>query len=339
MNDMKPTPNDDTIKLPVTFDYQGGRSDSLKSNLFLFGIVSGISAFLLIVVSKNANYSLIEKIIICSVVVFISTIFIRYKLLREGLYNRAYKNLKAVDYTPSTASFWGIYEIEDEYPFACHFVDNKTGIFISLVKDVVVGKSDDIMYRHYEAISDAYNLAGDCSLNMVHIDFMDSVGNDTRLSTLFESTNACENSNLKMALLDIYSNLQDEMSKNYASYDVYLFTSKGNEEQLWYNVQSVVSYMLQGNYVSYKVLDYESIRGVCKSVFNLHNFSTIDACATILKGRASGSIVPIKVEHSDCSISILNKTQAEKYQEELEKRSSTKKKTKTSSTENIDLFK
>lgn len=343
MSDMKPLPEDTTIKLPVTFDYHGGRSDNFKSNAFLLGIVVGLSIFLLLFVSKNDNYTLIEKIIFCSAVVFLAGLFIRFKLLRELVYSKAYKELKRVDYTPSTASFWGMYEIEDEYPFLCHFVDNKVGIFISLVKDVVVGKSEDIMYRHYEAISDAYNLAGGYSLNMVHIDYMDNVGNDTRLNSLFESTTYCENSNVKMALLDMYSNLQDEMSKNYASYDVYLFTSKGNEDQLWYNVQSVVSCMLQGNYVSYKVLNAEATRTVCKAVFNLHEFSTIDACSTILKGRESRLVVPIKVEHYNNTVDILNKTQEEKRQEELQKqeaiRNRSRAKSKDKDSESIDLFK
>lgn len=312
MNTMRPEPDDASIRLPVTFDYSGGRADNKKGNILTTIVLTVISIILIIGFARNENMEWYIRIIVCAVVFSIYMMFIRFKVFRERTYSDAYETLKEIDYTPSTNSFWGIYDIDLDYPYICHFKDGKKGIFIKMEKDIVVGKPDTIMYDHFEAISDAYCLAGSLNINLAHIDYMDNVGNDPRMQTLYDGLDDCENPDMRDIMLSIYSNLQEEMSNDYASFDVYLLTTKSKVNQLWHNAQAICEKLLTGNYLSYRVLDSDGIRATTMALFNLKEFSVLDACENVLQqnARARG-IVAISIEHADGTVEKLNKTQQE----------------------------
>lgn len=315
---MRPEPEDTTVRLPVTFDYHGGRSDNKKGNI-IFAIVLFVIAILLTIMTARGESPTGNKFLIIAVTWVVVTFFVRFKIMREKTFSDAYETLKEIDNIPGTDSFWNIYEIEGEYPYICHFKDGKSGIFIRLEKDVVVGKSEDVLFKHFDAISEAYNLAGSSNINMCQIDYMDNVGNDARLQGLYEGLNDCENHDMKEALLSMYSNLQEEMSHNYASFDVYLFTCKGKTDQLWYNVKSIVDRLLCGNYLSFKALDIDGVRTTCMAIFNLNEFSAIEACENVVSTQRYRGIVPIKVEHYDGSVTDINKTQQQLREEVAER--------------------
>lgn len=320
-NTMKPEPNDASIRLPVTFDYSGGRADNKKGNILTAIVLTVITIILIVGFARNSNFEWYMRIVICVAIFSVYFLFIRLKIFKERTYSDAYETLKEIDYTPSTNSFWGIYDIDLDYPYICHFKDGKKGIFIKMEKDVVVGKPDTIMYDHFEAISDAYCLAGSLNINLAHIDYMDNVGNDPRMQSLYDSLDDCENSDMRDIMLSIFSNLQDEMSNDYASFDVYLLTTKNKVNQLWCNAQVICEKLLEGNYLTYKVLDQEGIRATTMALFNLKEFSVVDACENVLKqnARAKG-IVAISIEHADGTVEKLNKTQAEIRQENDERK-------------------
>lgn len=307
---MRPKPEDTSIRLPVTFDYKGGRSDNVKGNVLLTIILFVLSIALTIIVIRG-DATPFKKVLIIAVDWFLVTAFVRFRILHEAMYSDAFETLKEVDNMPDTQSFWGIYEIEGTYPYICHFSDGKSGIFVRLEKDVIVGKDDNVMYRHFEALSDAFNLAGSLSINLCWIDYMDNVGNDSRLQGLYRNLEACDNPDMKDALLSMYSHLHDEMSHAYTTYDVFLFTCGGKDDRLWYNVNAIVDRMLMGNYLSFKALDIDGIRTTGIALLNLHEFSALDACEKLFSTQKHRGIIPISVIHADDSVTIINKTQEE----------------------------
>lgn len=314
---MRPEKEDNTIRLPVTFDYHGGRADNRKSSIIVGLVLFVITVILTVLFLRNENSGLVTKLIEVILVWVCFSLFLRFRLLKESVYSDAYETLKEVDNIPDTDSFWKIYEIDDEYPYVCHFKNGLAGIFIRLEKDVVVGKPDDVAFTNYEAISEAYNAAGSLSINMVHIDYMDNVGNDARLRGLYDSLEDCESQDMKELMLSIYANLQDNMSQYYASYDVYLFTTKLKKEQLWYNVNSIIEHFLSGNYLSYSALDIDGIRNTCMALMNLTEFSAIEACENAIKQTTHKGIVPIRLETLD-GVKVLGKTQEQIKQEQIE---------------------
>lgn len=346
MFSMKPEPDDTTINLPITFDYSGGRGDNKKGDILASIVLTVLFLLFFIGTIRNNEKEWYMKIVICLAIFIAYSMFIRFKIFREKTYSDAYESLKEINFTPSTDSYWGIYEIDLFYPYICHFKDGKKGVYLKLEKDVVVGKPETIMFDHFDGISDAYNLAGSLNINLCHIDYMDNVGNDSRILGLYNELENCENADLRDIMLSIYSNLQVEMSHDYASFDVYLLTTRGRVDQLWYNVQMICDRFLRGNYLSYKILDLEGVRSTCMAVLNLKEFSAVEACENIFKGNSHRGIVPIKVEHLDGEITIINKTQKQiaedniaKAEEELKLRESKNKSKKSKPTNKTEVVK
>lgn len=244
MNDMRPTEESTTIMLPVTFDYHGGRADDNKGLILSTVVVCVLSIFISIAVARS-NKEFVVKLLIILAILGLSTTFLRFKTFRELVYSDSLETLKELNFTPPTSSFWGIYEVDTLSPHIARFKNGLKGIYVKLEKDVVVGKPDTLQYDHYEALSDAYNMASSLSMNVCHIDYMDNVGNDSRLESLYNNLNDVDNTVLKDLMLQTYSNLQFEMSKDYASYDVYLFTSKIEDENLWYNVREIIERLME----------------------------------------------------------------------------------------------
>lgn len=314
-----PNETDMSVRLPVTFDYSGGRSDNSKTNVLTALILTAISITLAVLIATNSEGELWARILIPIAIVVVLVWVLRMFIFHEMVYSDAYERLQEVDGCVGIESFWDIFEIDYQYPYICHFRDGRKGIFVKLERDVVTGKGNDVLFKHYDAISDAYNIASRLKLNMCHIDYMDNIGNDPRLSNMYNTINDCENSELRDIMLSVLGNLQDEMLREYTSYDVYLFTMRGRSEDLWSAVDEVVSVMLLGNFITYRVLDIEGIRSTCMALLNLEDFSAVEACDSIFSGRRFGGIVPISVVHSDGTVDKLNKTQEEIRQENAER--------------------
>ena len=233
-------------------------------------------------------------------------------MFRELWFSDVYETLKATDYDLKLDQIWQIFDIDFEYPYICYFKNGYKGIFVRMEKDAITGKVGDAQFEHYSAIGDAYNVAHSLNMNIVHIDYMDNVGNDTRMQKLYDDLVFVENPDMQEMLIDIYSNLQDEMSQNYASFDIYLFLTRDKLNNFVYNMQTVCNCMLGGNFITYKVLDRFEISRVCVALFNLHDFSIVEACENVLSGVEHHGVIPIKVKHGDGTEEIFNKTTAEK---------------------------
>lgn len=314
MIDMKPELGDTTVSLPVTFDYHGGRVAERK-HIWLQAIVTVVLVLFLCILVFQASKPLYLRLIIVGVIIFATQWFLRFVTFKEAIYSNAYERLKEDDFTPSTSTFWGIFDIDNEYPYIAHFKSGISGVFVMLEKDVIVGKPETIMYDHYEAISQAYNTAAHNNIGMVQIDYMENVGNDPRLRQMFAELNNCNNQEMRDMMLSLYSHLQEEMSLNYASYDVYLFYCRGKTDNLWYNSTLVLNDLLNGNYLSYKALDIEGVRKSCMGLFNLEDFSAVDACNKAFDNSNYRGIVPIELMRVDGESVKLNKTVAEKQEE------------------------
>lgn len=309
--DMTPQPGDTSINLPMTFDYKGGRSSNTKGKLII-GAADVLATVIFIVGSSlNPNFELWQKVLFDLGILYIGLAVLRFLVFREVYYSDIYETLKESDYELKLEYIWQIFDIDVEYPYICYFRNGYKGIFVRMEKDAVTGKADTNIFDHYDSIGNAYNLCHSLNMNMVHIDYMDNVGNDTRMQKMFDNLAFVENPDMQEMLIDIYNNLQSEMSRNYASFDIYLFLTRDNTRNFVYNVQSVASEMLSGNFITYKILDRYEIARVCSALFNLHDFSILDACEATMNGESNGGIIPIKVTHGDGTVTEINKTKEE----------------------------
>lgn len=318
--DFQPKPEDTSINIPITFDYKGGRGQNVKGK-----IIVGVGAVVLTAIGiagtvTNKNLEMWMRIIIPFAIFYVGLFILRFVVFNELWYSDVYEGLLATDYELPIGNIWQIFDIDFNYPYIAYFKNGYKGIFVRMEKDAITGKSDTAMFDHYEAVGDAYNIAHALNMNIVHIDYMDNVGNDSRLQKMYDDLSFVENPDMHEMLIDIYEHLREEMSRNYASFDIYLFMTRDNVNNFVYNMQAVCQRMLGGNFITYKVLDRYEIAKVCVALFNLHEFSIVDACESVLQNEFSSGIIPISVTHGDGTVEELNKTVAEKKVIEAENR-------------------
>jgi hypothetical protein len=350
---MRPKLGDANITLPITFDYSGGRKDKQKS-IKLWSIILGIVGFIVTLGIFFGDKEFYIKIPLGLASIFVFSFVIRFLLLKEKEKKEEYKGIIANDYKMDYKEFWGIYNVEDMHPYICRFRNGKSGLYIRLNKDVILGKYADSEYEHYEAIADAYNLAGADKVQMVHIDYMDNVGSDERLEESFIALEDVKNPDLKELLTDIYSFQQSNMLHRVTTFDIYVFMWTGNDISAWNTISRILNCFLEANYRSYQILNERDLRELTKIIFNLNDFSVADASAHAFEGAdSSKNIVPISIENADGSIEIINKTSEEKakereahikerkaQEEELERRKREKKNKKHKSEDsNEDIYK
>lgn len=317
--DFKPQPEDTSIHIPITFDYKGGRGQNKKGKIIVAIGISVLTVICMIGCIANDQAELYVRLLVPFLIFYIGLFLMRFFVFNELWYSDIYEGLLADDYELKTDYIWQIFDIDFDYPYIAYFKNGYKGIFVRMEKDAITGKPEEAMFDHYEAVGDAYNIAHSLNMNLVHIDYMDNVGNDSRLQKMYDDLAFVENPDMHEMLIDIYSHLQDEMSRNYASFDIYLFLTRDNVNNFVYNMQAVCNKMLGGNFITYKVLDRYEIAKVCVALFNLHEFSIVDACENVLQNESSSGIIPISLTHGDGTVEEFNKTTAERKVLAMEK--------------------
>lgn len=354
-NIMRPEKGSLTVTLPITFDYSGGRKEQFKYKI-LWAFVAGIIGIVIAIgILTRKTMSLPVRLILFPLILFADMLILRFGFFKESSIRKYYRNLESTDYEKDFQDYWGIYSIDEEYPYYVRYRNGRSGLFVRLNKDVILGKYSESEYDHYEAIGDAYNIAGASNISMCSIDCMDNVGSDERLQESFSDLEEVENPDVKDILMDVFGYLQAQMNERVTTYDVYVFTFNCSDIAAWNSVNRILSCFMEANYVGYHFLDSNDIRDLFKSLFHLHEFSVNAAMANTFSYDTSYvGIVPIRIVHADGSVEVLNKTIAEKQEDariaeeekearekEVKRRKQDKKRRKkkeTSDDEEIDLF-
>lgn len=311
-NNFTPQEGDTSFSIPVTFGYKGGRASNVKSKILTIIVFIGVAIVGTIISWKVDSFFLWQKIVCNIVVLYACLLIIRFIGLKEQYFSDMFEETKARNGILKISNIWGIFDISTTYPYTCFFKNGYKGLFVRMERDTITGKDNNADFIHYGALGDAYNLAHALNMNMVHVDYMDNVGNDPRMEKLYADLNDVTNPDMQDMLVDIYDNLTDIMKMNYSSFDVYLFLTRDKLDSLVYNVQSVASKMTGGNFISYKILNRIEIAGVCTALFNLEDFSVIEACEMVHDKAEHRGIIPIRVIKSNGTEIKLNKTQEEK---------------------------
>lgn len=315
---MRPQKRSAVIEIPVTFD-SVSKPGGLTNDKFLISLlVFGVWLFTA-VVSLFTDLEIINKIIYI-VVSFCSILLaIRFLIMKEYYFKKKRSELLEKDYKYPYSMFWNIYEVTNSYPHICRYANGLKSIFVVFEKDVIVGREEDNDFYHYEAISEAYLQMSKRGIDCMHIDYMDSVGKDNRVATLFDIAKRAENPILGEVLTRVFDNVEDIMQRSYASYDVYCFFYNGKDELFADELEVVINSFLDANYLRYKVLDKEGIGELVKSVFNIDKFSVNYASEKLFSDLGGTHYLkPIWVERG-YERKILNKTR-----EELEEERKTK---------------
>lgn len=309
---MIPERGSDVVQIPVTFDLSADRVTLTNGKLLLSGLIMIASIILSIVLVFTLDAS--KKIIIPFILIAGSYIFIRFGMIKEGFFRKQRERLIENDYKFTPSLYWGIYSINDYFPYICKMSNGHLAIFVAMDKDVIVGKDADYDYDHHNAIANAYQkMAKYKNMYCMHIDYMDIIGKDTRMDSLFEGLVETKNSDLKHLVTRIYDHVQVYMNNEYADYDIYVFYYRGREEAFWEDLSGVLAEFSEANYVRDRVLDRDEIGELCKTLMNLNDFSVTHASEQMFMHSASktSSIFKIIWLEKDGERKIVNRTREE----------------------------
>lgn len=316
---MQPSPNSDTVSLPITFDYTVGRSESGRTRKVIAWMVSIIFFIIGLLILFRGSQNFFVRLLIVVALYIVVTYSVRFLLLQEGKLRKQYYEQLDNDYKISTEDTWGIYEIDGDEIRVAHYRNGRLGIFFALEKDVIVGLDAESEFKHYEAVSDAYNEVAKNRAQIIHIDYMTHVGRDPRMAKLYEQASKSPNPDMRAVLNGIYSHLDDTMRDEISTYDAYVILIPSTEVQYNQIARKVIERFMEGNYLGYTMLSDEQIRDLTVELFNLHSFSVVDAERNALISSTYRVAVPISIE-KDGVVTKLNKTVKEKREEEIQQR-------------------
>ena len=316
---MQPSPNSDTVSLPITFDYTVGRSESGRTRKVIAWMVSIIFFIIGLLILFRGSQNFFVRLLIVVALYTIVTYSVRFLLLQEGKLRKQYYEQLDNDYKISTEDIWGIYEIDGDEIRVAHYRNGRLGIFFALEKDVIVGLDAESEFKHYEAVSDAYNEVAKNRAQIIHIDYMTHVGRDPRMAKLYEQASKSPNPDMRAVLNGIYSHLDDTMRDEISTYDAYVILIPSTEVQYNQIARKVIERFMEGNYLGYAMLSDEQIRDLTVELFNLHSFSVVDAERNALISSTYRVAVPISIKKNGV-VTKLNKTVKEKREEEIQQR-------------------
>lgn len=335
---MRPRPNSRSIRIPISWDIK--KQD--KKNWVMTISLAVIIAIVLLLFSIGTIFSdrtILGKMLIIFVPFAIYLYSYRFGVFKEAWVRNQYEDQKERDYEIDISKWWQIYHISPNPPFVCHFYNGNKGIFLKLKKDVIQGKEVSVEYDHYEAVADVENYIANQKLNFAYIDYMDNVGNDERMEKLMTNTKIGGNRVLENMLLSIYSNLELRMQQEFSSFDVVLIYQKTNEDDLVSKINNIAEGYKEANYKTVLPMNQEEIRVLAKELFNLDNFSVVNATRGAVGSSKVEIIRPIQVVHGNGVVEKINDTFQEekaKREEALQERKVKKVKQEKTSVVNID---
>ena len=278
MASMQPNDGEYAVKIPLTFDVKGNIKTISQKKITLSVLI--VIGALLITVLLTVLGGLTFLWIGLAVTLVLQWV-LRKVYLRENYFLGKYTEMQKNEGIFNYSKIWDIYEIEDFYPYICRFADGRKCVFIAFPKDVIVGKGEDSEFRHYDAVMQAYASLGETGLECMHIDYMDAVGKDSRLQSLYDMLDDTANSDLKKLLYRVFDNIKGRMNDEIASYDVYCFITRQSDDTFISNLNLVVSHLMRANYLGYYLLDRVSVGELVQSVFNIEDFQVRHACEEV----------------------------------------------------------
>ena len=256
------------------------------------------------------NATFIFKLGTIAVMLFISSLLVRFVVFEESYFYKMYK--KTLTYSdPTSDVFWNISSIKDTANGSILlFSDLKIGVLVKLKRGSIIGKNQDFMEQHYDAVSDFLSEIVGRGYMFVHLNMMERADNDDRLDKLASKVASTSNQNMKKLLELQVGHLRNTTRNSLYESDYYLiYTDRAERfDNITRDVEDCLEYVLNGSYNGYYELDKRETIEVHKELIGVsyfdYNSATVntfrefqidDTPAVTIKriNLASGSIVDI----------------------------------------------
>lgn len=300
-------------KMFIPMNVEGGGYDERFFNTTKILTVVGMAVGWVVVVTwlnSLQNATFIFKLGTIAVMLFISSLLVRFVVFEESYFYKMYK--KTLTYSdPTSDVFWNISSIKDTANGSILlFSDLKIGVLVKLKRGSIIGKNQDFMEQHYDAVSDFLSEIVGRGYMFVHLNMMERADNDDRLDKLASKVASTSNQNMKKLLELQVGHLRNTTRNSLYESDYYLiYTDRAERfDNITRDVEDCLEYVLNGSYNGYYELDKRETIEVHKELIGVsyfdYNSATVntfrefqidDTPAVTIKriNLASGSVVDI----------------------------------------------
>jgi hypothetical protein len=238
--------------------------------------------FILTWINTLENASMLFKIIIILISLIATIQLVRFVVFEERYFFKMYQKMLLYK-NPTSDVFWDIASIKSIYGDSIAlYSDMKIGVFVKLNRGSIVGKDEEFIESHYDAISDFLREVIGRGYKYVHLNLMERADNDTRLDYLGAEIDKVENKNIKKLLQLQLGNLKNVTRNSLYENDYYLiYTQKLDRlDLILKDVYDSLDILMDGNFIGYNILDTKEIIELHKeqigvAYFN-YNLATIN---------------------------------------------------------------
>lgn len=279
---MKPNKDSREFKVPMTIDVRNSIELDAKMKVYWSVCIAFVYIIVMVVLIALVPNKLFMLLI--ALVLGIALQYgVRIALIREGKYKKAISELEKNDFQMAYSQFWDILEIDAVEPFTVRFKNGATGYFVTLESGSKIGKPSSAEYDHYEAIADALRVLSKRKLQFYHVDFMDNINKDGRITGVRNQYTKAPPT-IKKYLMQKYDFLETRMTDEYTSYDVIVIYTPlhiSDEFELYEGVREFSEYLVDAHYIHVKMMDAYDIENLAKTLLNSDNFNSIDASESL----------------------------------------------------------
>ena len=199
----------------------------------------------------------------------------------------------------SPALFWDIASIKDTDDGAIvTYSDARIGIMVKVERDTITGKTKEFRETHYDAISDFYREVATNRYSFVQMNIMEQAGKDPRLTELSKVVYKSDNDNICKLMEMQVGHIKNITRSSLYESDYFLFYTPdlSKVDTIIQDISECIFKLLDGAYISYKVLNSKDIVDFVKEEYGVNYFNSTDASLQMFDRASANVIAPFTVK-------------------------------------------
>lgn len=222
-----------------------------------------------------------------------------------------------------SSMYWSIYDIADKRPYTLSYMDGELALVYLAIRSSSIGDGDKWGYKHYNALTEMYNMAKPWGIKVTVLDVQSTEVRDVRMDELYANLNDVSDVILEKVLADLYKHLDDFSYNSRLSYEYFVFSGKCSEQTLHENVAYLISTANNGNYRGFKNLNQMELENLTMNLFGIENVEIKEMLDLIAEKANTKAIRFLWVANKEGKRKILNEPisgvhTVEQYEYEVE---------------------
>lgn len=200
------------------------------------------------------------------------------------------EELKSKTDTSLYSTFFGIYDIDNNFPYVTYMLDGSLGIFLRCVRKTQVGNIQEKAFNHSQGLADFYNRCAQLGIKPELIDIQASNSYDERFDDLYNHLNEVSSPTMQKILASMYHHWEDNANNSQLTYEYFLVRGVGDPTVFWDRVTNLMSALMGASYKRIQVLNQDQIATLIGDLYGLEEFPITDAMDQAVKKSDASSL-------------------------------------------------